>query len=302
MLGRVSPFACEDRAAMTEGLAAAVMTWYADAARDLPWRRAERSPWGVLVSEVMLQQTQVNRVLPVWQEWMHRWPEPAALASEPPAAAMRAWGRLGYPRRALRLHACARAIRDEHAGQVPTSYDDIRALPGVGDYTAAALAAFAFGQRVAVLDTNVRRVYARVLDGRAAAHASVTVKERAAALALVPPEQPGRYSVAVMELGALVCTSRSPRCESCPLTSMCAWRRAGKPVAAATRPAQRYAGTDRQARGQALSLLRAADNAVHRSAFAGVGRDAAQRERALSGLVADGLVELLPGDRFRLPA
>src|SRR3954451_1073089 len=209
----------------------AVVRWYTEAARDLPWRAAGCSPWGVLVSEIMLQQTPVSRVLPVWHDWMARWPSPSALAAAAPGDAVRAWGRLGYPRRALRLHACAAVIRDRHGGRVPSTYDELRAMPGVGDYTAAAVSAFAFGAAVAVLDTNVRRVYARQFDGRAdAAAASPTAEERRGATALLPTEAAPTYSVAVMERGALVCTARQPQCERCPVATTCRWLAAGRPA------------------------------------------------------------------------
>lgn len=142
-----------------------ILGWYAEHARDLPWRAPDATPWGILVSEVMLQQTPVARVLPIWRRWMERWPTPAALAAEPSGEAVRAWGRLGYPRRALRLHACAVAITERHGGQVPSSYEALRELPGIGAYTAAAVASFAYRQRHAVLDTNVRRVLARLIGG-----------------------------------------------------------------------------------------------------------------------------------------
>ena len=280
----------------------AVQSWYAEAARDLPWRSPDATPWGVLVSEFMLQQTQVSRVLPLWQAWLDRWPEPAALAAEAPGEAVRAWGRLGYPRRALRLHATAVAITERHGGVVPASREELRALPGVGDYTAAAVAAFAFGVRAEVLDTNVRRVYARVFDGAADATGSPTVGERRAALDRVPFDHPGRYGVAVMELGALVCTARAPACDACPVVSRCRWHAAGRPAAVVRRPSQRYAGTDRQARGALLAVLRDASDAVPRNRLDVVWPDAAQRARALDGLVADGLVEPLADDYFRLPA
>ena len=242
--------------APTDPFAEAVTRWYGEHARELPWRRPDAGPWAVVVSEFMLQQTPVARVLPVWIGWMQRWPTPAALAAEPPGEAVRAWGRLGYPRRALRLHAAATAIVAQHGGQVPSSYDELRSLPGVGDYTAAAVAAFAFGVRAAVLDTNVRRVYRRVFDATDDMTSTPTVAERAQALTRVPVERPARYSVAVMELGALVCTSRSPACDDCPVASMCAWLAAGRPAAAAPRAVQRYDGTDRQARGRLLAVLR----------------------------------------------
>jgi A/G-specific adenine glycosylase len=281
--------------------AAAVTDWYAGAARDLPWRRPGVSAWGVLVSEVMLQQTQVARVEPVWVSWMDRWPTPAALAAEPAGAAVRAWGRLGYPRRALRLHAAAVAIAAEHDGDVPAAVAALRALPGVGDYTAAAVAAFAFGARPAVLDTNVRRVYARVFDGVETPAASPSVAERSAASARVPAADPGRYSVAVMELGALVCTARAPRCSACPVADACRWKRAGHPAGVGRSRQPAYRGSDREARGRLLALLRAHD-AVDFAALAGQWHEPVQSRRALAGLVADGLVEPLPDGRYRLPA
>lgn len=278
-----------------------VTEWYAGAARDLPWRRAGVSPWAVLVSEVMLQQTPVVRVLPVWTVWLDRWPTPAALAAEPPGAAVRAWGRLGYPRRALRLHATAVAIVDRHAGEVPSSVEQLRALPGVGDYTAAAVAAFAFRARVAVLDTNVRRVYARVFEGVDDASGTPTVGERRAALDRVPAE-PSTYGVAVMELGALVCTARAPRCRDCPVAHQCGWLARGRPAPQVPRRGQSYVGTDRQARGRLLGVLRESAEPVAATALDVVWDDAAQRARALDGLVADGLVQPLADGRYRLPA
>jgi len=254
------------------------------------------------VSEFMLQQTPVNRVLPVWEAWLRRWPDPAALAYEPPGEAVRAWGRLSYPRRALRLHAAAVAIVARHDGVVPSAYDDLRALPGVGDYTAAAVASFAFGAAVPVLDTNVRRVLRRVFQGSDDMPASPTVAERAAAAALLPDVDAGTYSVAVMELGALVCTSRAPACERCPVATSCAWLAAGRPGAAGIRAAQRYDGTDRQARGRLLAVLRDRHEPVPRGELDLWWSDAVQRARALDGLVADGLVEPLDGDLFQLPA
>src|SRR5215218_8508734 len=146
-------------------LARSLNAWFADAARPLPWRAAEVSPWAVLVSEVMLQQTQVARVVPRWEAWMERWPTPAALAAEPPSEAVRAWDRLGYPRRALWLHRAAVEIVERHGGEVPADLDALLALQGVGPYTARAVAAFAFGLRYPVVDTNTRRVIARAVTG-----------------------------------------------------------------------------------------------------------------------------------------
>lgn len=282
-----------------------VLSWFDRHARDLPWRTPDVSPWGVLVSEVMLQQTPVARVEPVWSAWLARWPEPAALAGEAPGEAVRAWGRLGYPRRALRLHAAADAVVRRHAGRVPADLAELRALPGVGDYTAAAVAVFAFGRRHAVLDTNVRRVHARALAGTALAGPRTTAAEVRRAEALLPddPATTARWSVAVMELGALVCTARAPACEHCPIRGRCAWRLAGSPpYQGPRRPGQPWHGTDRQARGRLLAVLRAAPGPVPREALEQAwSQDDAQRARALDGLVADGLVEPLAGETFALP-
>ena len=284
-------------------LHAPVLDWYADHARDLPWRRPDTNPWGVLVSEIMLQQTPVARVLPAYLDWLQRWPTPGTLAADSPGEAVRAWGRLGYPRRALRLHEAARAIVDMHAGEVPSSYDDLLALSGVGSYTAAAVASFAFGARHAVLDTNVRRVLARVVAGRALPPSTVTAGERRLAEDLLPepPEVAAVWAVAVMELGALVCTSKAPRCADCPIAMACAWRTAGKPEPQDRRTGQRYAGTDRQVRGRLLAVLREAEGAVASAELDAVWDDDVQRTRALAGLVEDGLVEPMPNGEFRLP-
>ncbi|MGH3366574.1 MAG: A/G-specific adenine glycosylase [Nocardioidaceae bacterium] len=281
-----------------------VLDWYAAHARELPWRRPSTPAWGVLVSEVMLQQTPVARVLPVYDAWMRTWPTPARLAAVPPGDAVRAWGRLGYPRRALRLHAAARAITDQHDGVVPSEPAELRALPGVGEYTASAVAAFAYRQRHAVLDTNVRRVLARTLAGTAHPPGWVTVAERQAAEEVLPDDDAtaARWSVAVMELGATVCTARAPDCTACPVAGECAWAAAGFPAYdGPARRRQGYAGTDRQCRGRLLAVLRESDGPVHRSTLQRVWEEPSQQARALEGLVADGLVEPLGADLLRLP-
>ena len=278
-----------------------VLDWYADHARDLPWRGPGATPWAVMVSEFMLQQTPVARVLPVFESWMTTWPTPTALAAAPSGEAVRAWGRLGYPRRALRLHAAATAIVDQHGGEVPSGYDDLIALPGVGDYTASAIASFAFGARHPVLDTNVRRVLARAVSGAEFPAASVTKAERALADSLVPDEQPATWAVAVMELGALVCTAASPRCGSCPISDRCAWNTAGRPAYdGPPRRGQAWAGTDRQARGRLMAVLRDAEGSVARPRLDAAWSDAVQRERALQSLLVDGLVVETDG-RYALP-
>lgn len=280
----------------------ALASWFARSGRDLPWRPGSPgTAWGVLVSEVMLQQTPVDRVVPVWQEWLMRWPRPGDLAREPVAAAIRAWGRLGYPRRARRLHATATAIEVGYAGVVPDDPTALRSLPGIGEYTAAAVAAFAFGRPVVALDTNVRRVIARHDTGIAQPAPHVTAAERRRAADLLPASGGAAWMGAVMELGALVCTSRAPDCPGCPVRSGCAWFRAGRPAGPPVRRQPTYAGSDRQARGALLAVLRDSPRPVPRARLDAAWPDAGQRDRALAGLQADGLVERRPRNRWALP-
>ncbi len=284
-------------------LHAPLLQWYDEHARELPWRGAAATPWSVMVSEYMLQQTPVARVLPVHAQWLDRWPDPADLAAEPTGEAIRMWGRLGYPRRALRLHAAATAIVEEHDGRVPAAYDELRALPGVGDYTAAAIAVFAFGRRHAVLDTNVRRVLARVVGGEEFPPTAVTRAERERATALLPSHDAdaASWSIALMELGALVCTASRPRCDVCPLADRCAWLRAGSPAYdGPPRRGQAWAGTDRQCRGRLMAVLRDAEGSVAEARLARTWDEADQRTRCLAGLVEDGLV-VRDGDAYALP-
>jgi A/G-specific adenine glycosylase len=279
-----------------------VIAWFDAHARDLPWRRLGTTPWGVLVSEVMLQQTPVNRVTGVWTEWMARWPTPSSLAAETPGTVVRAWGRLGYPRRALRLHAAADIIASQHGDVVPAEVNVLLALPGIGAYTARAVAAFGYGRRAPVVDTNVRRVVARAMHGRADAGPPSTSRDLSDVDAVLPDAQPARFSAALMELGALVCTARRPRCTGCPVVLECAWVRAGQPAPAGpARPAQRFTGTDRQVRGLLLDVLRSAENPVPRGGLDLVWPDASQRDRCLGSLLLDGLVEQTLDGRFALP-
>jgi len=277
-----------------EDVVATVVAWFDEHARDLPWRAPDRTPWGVLVSEVMLQQTPVVRVEPAWRAWMRAWPTPADLAAAPTADVLRAWDRLGYPRRALRLQECARAIVERHGGAVPDDEAALLALPGIGSYTAAAVRAFAFGRRAVVLDTNVRRVLARAVGGEALPAPSLTAGEVRLAAALVPvsDDDAARWAAASMELGALVCTARAPACDRCPLRSSCRWLAAGRPVDAHAhrRRTQAWAGTDRQVRGRIMALLRDAVGPVPQHVVDEVWPDAAQRRRCLESLLADGLI------------
>jgi A/G-specific adenine glycosylase len=281
-----------------------VLAWYADHARDLPWRRPEATPWGVLVSEIMLQQTPVARVAPVWEQWLRTWPTPADLAAVPAGEAVRAWGKLGYPRRALRLHAAAQVLVERHGGEVPSSYADLLALPGIGDYTAAAVASFAYGHRHVVLDTNVRRVLTRVVRGAELPAPAVTRAERDVATGLLPDDDrtAAAWAVGVMELGALVCTASRPSCGRCPLAEECAWRAAGHPsYDGPERRVQAWAGTDRQCRGRLLDVLRGTDGPVPRSGLDAAWDDPDQRERCLASLLDDGLLVDLPGGLVGLP-
>ncbi|MGY1639651.1 A/G-specific adenine glycosylase [Geodermatophilus sp. SYSU D00703] len=284
-------------------LGEALVDWYATAARDLPWRRPDVDPWAVLVSEVMLQQTPVARVEPVWREWMARWPTPAALAAASPAEVIRAWGKLGYPRRALRLREAAVALAERHGGAVPADVAALEALPGIGTYTARAVACFGHGQPQPVVDTNVRRVVARLVHGRVeAGTARAGDLTDVAALAPADPTRAVRFSVAAMELGALVCVARTPRCEACPVRESCAWRLAGCPASEGPPPrVQGFAGTDRQVRGRLLDVLRAAEGPVEALLLDDAWDDDAQRSRCLDSLLVDGLVEQTLDGRFALP-
>ncbi|WP_443022493.1 A/G-specific adenine glycosylase [Sinomonas sp.] len=264
----------------------------------------------------MLQQTPVARVLPVWREWMERWPKPGDLAAEPSGEAVRAWGRLGYPRRALRLHAAASVIATTYGGELPDSEAGLLALPGVGGYTAAAVAAFAFGRRASVVDTNIRRVHARLVRGEALPAPALTAAERRLAESLLPDddETSVRWNAGVMELGAIVCTARSPKCSVCPVADECAWRAAGEPPPSYVPKGQAWHGTDRQVRGAVMAVLREASRPVPRAALeapptavtdAGVTAPGLARlhalapapeqlERCVAGLLADGLAVELP--------
>ncbi|MCU1433631.1 MAG: Fe-S cluster assembly protein HesB [Pseudarthrobacter sp.] len=306
------------------GLHHRITGWFAETARELPWREPDCSPWGILVSEVMLQQTPVVRVLPVWREWLERWPTPAEIAVEPAGEAVRAWGRLGYPRRALRLHAAATAIVRDHGGEVPGTHAQLLALPGVGSYTAAAVAAFAFGRRETVVDTNIRRVHARLISGVALPAPSLSAAEMRLAAELLPDDDGTsvRWNAAVMELGALVCTARAPKCTDCPVRNSCAWLAAGEPPPSYVPKGQAWHGTDRQVRGAVIAVLRLADAPVPAELFQQepadlgfaaegisvplaalhrLGPAPEQLERALAGLLGDGLAELHQGG-YRLPA
>lgn len=286
-------------------IAAAVNAWFRANQRVLPWRAVGYPAWGILVSEIMLQQTPVARVIPRLKQWLERWPTPASLAASPPGDAVRAWERLGYPRRALNLHAAATAITDRHGGVVPDDVDALLALPGIGDYTARAVAVFAFGQRHPVVDTNVRRVLARAVDGVADPGPASTRRDLAAMAAQLPVDDAEArvFNAGVMELGAIVCTARSPRCEACPIAVACAWRAAGYPEYDGPRRTiqKKYEGSDRQVRGLILGLLRESESPRQQAELSALWPDRLQLGRALDGLLVDGLVVGDPQVGYRLP-
>jgi A/G-specific adenine glycosylase len=279
-----------------------LLGWYQRSRRDLPWREPGVSAWQILVSEIMLQQTPVARVLPIWTEWVRRWPTPSATAAASAADVLRAWGKLGYPRRAKRLHECATVIARDHGDVVPDDVETLLGLPGIGSYTARAVACFAYHKPVPVVDTNVRRVVARAVHGLADAGAPSAARDHADVSALLPDDDRApQFSLALMELGATVCTARAPRCGLCPL-DQCAWRQAGYPPARGpARRIQTYAGTDRQVRGRLLDVLRANDSPVTRAELDVAWlTDCVQRDRALGSLLADGLVTRTVDGRFAL--
>ena len=304
--------------------------WFRLRGRDLPWRRPGTTAWQILLCEVMSQQTPVARVEPIWRRWLDRWPGPAELAAATPAEVLRMWGKLGYPRRALRLQECARTIVDRHDGRVPEDLSALLALPGIGDYTARAVLCFAYGHAVPVVDTNVRRVVARAVEARGDSGPPRPRRDLDAVQQLLPADRAEavEFSIAVMELGALVCTARRPRCEECPIETSCAWVAAGSPPAAEKPRGQSWQGTDRQVRGAMMAVLRAAQDPVprpllltdlagseqlaagHRApadvvverlgALWRLDAPAEQRERALAGLLGDGLAAEEPAG-IRLP-
>jgi A/G-specific adenine glycosylase len=271
--------------------------------RDLPWRGAGATPWRVLVSEVMCQQTPVARVQPVFEAWLDRWPVPAALAAEPSGEAVRAWGRLGYPRRALRLWEAAGVIRDRHAGEVPDRLEDLLALPGVGSYTARAVLAFGFARRAPVVDTNVRRVMHRAVLGSNDA-GPATVADLRLLDALLPDDDAvaARCCAGLMELGALVCTAGQPDCLACPLAANCRWVHTGRPVSVVRRKTQAWHGTDRQVRGRILAALRESHTPQPLDSLRLPDVADEQWRRALESLICDGLAQRSGDGALALPS
>ncbi len=286
--------------------------WWEANARDLPWRFGRATPWGVLVSEVMSQQTQMSRVVPYWTAWMDRWPDAAALAAAPKSDVITMWGRLGYPRRALRLQECARVVATECGDELPRTYDALIALPGVGDYTASAVMSFAYGERIAVVDTNIRRVLSRVFLGEESRGGAANAAERALADEVLPADASRSvvWNQSVMELGALVCTAKNPLCAHCPVAGDCMFLAAGRPGLGErrTRPRQRFQGTDRQVRGIVLDALRKAPgvsgegaSVLERATVESLWKDRDQLDRCVASLDEDGLIEIAPDGSLRLP-
>ncbi|WP_165217759.1 A/G-specific adenine glycosylase [Schaalia sp. ZJ1691] len=278
-------------------------------------RRDDVSPWGSVVFEVMSQQTPIPRVQPIWERWMMLWPTPADLAAADTSAVLVEWKTLGYPSRALRLKECAAAISARPGGQVPADIEALMSLPGIGPYTASAVASFQFHARVPVLDTNVRRVFARVLDGQEfASRGAPTKGEIARATHFLPEDGAAcaRWNVAIMEFGAITCTQRRPHCDSCPIRSACQWAHLGFPRAETRPKGQEWKGTDRQARGRVLAALRLLheDGQAHPSMTQAEALTAAtlpgappdQAARVVDGLVRDGLLRHDPETlRYSLP-
>ena len=276
-----------------------IVNWFKRNKRDLPWRTT--TPWGVMVSEYMLQQTPVNRVLPKWIEWMERWPTPKDLAAATPAQVITAWGRLGYPRRALRLHAAAQIIAEDFNNEVPEDELTLQQLPGIGEYTAAAIAAFAFDRRTLVMDVNIRRVLTRVIDGNEHPKPAPSNCEKARRLILLPEENAHIWAAATMELGAIVCTSKNPKCELCPVISACNWRKNGYPKSDLIRKSQDWHGTDRKCRGTIVQALRE-NESLTENAIKKLWPEESQVEKALKTLQEDLLIEAISRKRYRLPS
>ncbi len=275
-----------------------IIDWFKKNKRDLPWRKTD--PWGVLVSEIMLQQTPVQRVLPVYNEWMKRWPTAAQLAKASPAEVITAWGRLGYPRRSLRLHECAKVITNEYNGVIPNTESELRKLPGIGEYTAAAMVAFAFGGSSLVLDINIRRLFSRLYKGEESPTSAPTKAERIEYADYVPKKNPHLWAAATMELGALICTANNPVCGRCPVADQCQWRSLDYPASTRVKRTQTWHGTDRQCRGTVVQALR--DNSVLTKREILLLWDVpSQVEKAILSLLDDGLIEERKKNTYSLP-
>jgi A/G-specific adenine glycosylase len=275
-----------------------ITDWFKKNKRDLPWRKTDA--WGVLVSEIMLQQTPVQRVLPIYNEWMERWPTPAHLAEATPAEVITAWGRLGYPRRALRLHECAKVIAGELNGAIPSTEVELRKLPGVGEYTAAAIVAFAYSGSSLVLDINIRRLFSRLYKGEESPSTAPTKAERVEYAQYVPDKNAHIWAAATMELGALICTAKNPLCGRCPVANHCAWRSLDYPASERVKRTQTWHGTDRQCRGTIVQALRE-NSTLTKKQIHFLWDVPSQVEKALLTLLDDGLIEEREKGSYSLP-
>jgi len=275
-----------------------ITNWFKKNQRDLPWRKTDA--WGVLVSEIMLQQTPVVRVLPVYTEWMKRWPTPRDMAKASGGDVITAWGRLGYPRRALRLLECAKVISSDYNNRIPETEMELRKLPGIGEYTAAAIVAFAFKERSLVLDINIRRLFARAIDGVEVPTSSINKSERKDRAALIPTRNPHLWAAATMELGALICTAAKPKCQLCPIANQCRWRSLDYPKSDAPKRTQSWNGTDRQCRGVIVQALRE-NKTVSKKELSKLWSLQPQFEKALVSLEKDGLITSPKKSYYSLP-
>ena len=249
------------------------------------------------MSEFMLQQTQVARVLPIWVEWMERWPTPVALATSTRADVLRAWGNLGFPRRAVRLHETAKRITKDYGGNVPNDYEVLLTFPGIGEYTAGAITAFGFNKKSLVLDTNVRRLLSRAVDGIESPPPHITNLEKEKSTALIPL-QAAQWAAATMELGALICTSKNPTCEKCPIKEMCSWRLKEFPKSTLLKKRSNWEGSHRQCRGIIMKSLRSSTSMTKKD-LRSKWSNFSQFEAALQSLINDGLITK-KGSKYQL--
>jgi A/G-specific adenine glycosylase len=276
----------------------ALRAWYRPRREGYPWRRDGIDPYAVLVSEVMLQQTQAARVAAAFDGFLRRFPDVSSLAAAAPADVLRAWSGLGYHRRAVALHEAARTIVRVHGGEVPGDPEALQHLPGVGPYTASAVASIAFGRPVVAMDVNVRRVASRVVLGREPQRDDPRIA--AAARVLLDRRDPATWNQAMMDLGREVCRP-TPRCEVCPFEPWCRFRRGGRAGRPAAAPRQSpFEGSNRQVRGRIVAVLRERPSAGLSGLAAATGFGADRIGSAVTGLVRDGIVERR-GRSFRLP-